>query len=109
MGCGRDSKRVRVTACGVPCHAASSFGWHVPHTALPTQSRVDASVWPASSTVTTSTNTFVTDRKLPCLAAPWYLDSVTAHVIGLTGGIASGKSTVARLLVERGATVIDAD
>lgn len=32
-----------------------------------------------------------------------------AHVIGLTGGIASGKSTVARLLVARGAAVIDAD
>lgn len=30
-------------------------------------------------------------------------------VIGLTGGIASGKSTVARLLKQRGATVIDAD
>ncbi|MCP5071284.1 MAG: dephospho-CoA kinase [bacterium] len=30
-------------------------------------------------------------------------------VIGLTGGIASGKSTVARLLGERGARVIDAD
>lgn len=30
-------------------------------------------------------------------------------VIGLTGGIASGKSTVARLLAERGAAVIDAD
>jgi dephospho-CoA kinase len=35
--------------------------------------------------------------------------SVTAHVIGLTGGIASGKSAVARLLVERGAAVVDAD
>jgi dephospho-CoA kinase len=34
---------------------------------------------------------------------------VTAQVIGLTGGIASGKSAVAKLLVERGATVIDAD
>jgi dephospho-CoA kinase len=34
---------------------------------------------------------------------------VTAHVIGLTGGIASGKSTVAKLLAERGAAVIDAD
>jgi dephospho-CoA kinase len=31
------------------------------------------------------------------------------RVIGLTGGIASGKSTVGRLLRERGATVIDAD
>ena len=30
-------------------------------------------------------------------------------VIGLTGGIASGKSTVARLLAEQGATVVDAD
>lgn len=30
-------------------------------------------------------------------------------VIGLTGGIASGKSTVARLLSELGAAVIDAD
>lgn len=30
-------------------------------------------------------------------------------VVGLTGGIASGKSTVAALLVEKGACVIDAD
>jgi len=34
---------------------------------------------------------------------------VAVHVIGLTGGIASGKSTVARLLAERGAAVVDAD
>ncbi len=34
---------------------------------------------------------------------------MTVHVIGLTGGIASGKSTVARMLVERGAAIIDAD
>jgi dephospho-CoA kinase len=34
---------------------------------------------------------------------------VTVHVIGLTGGIASGKSTVAKLLVARGAAVVDAD
>ena len=32
-----------------------------------------------------------------------------AHVIGLTGGIASGKSTVARLLAARGAAIVDAD
>ena len=31
------------------------------------------------------------------------------HHIGLTGGIGSGKSTVAGLLAERGAAVIDAD
>jgi dephospho-CoA kinase len=31
------------------------------------------------------------------------------RVIGLTGGIASGKSTVARLLGERGAPIVDAD
>ncbi|HEY0477392.1 MAG TPA: dephospho-CoA kinase [Kofleriaceae bacterium] len=34
---------------------------------------------------------------------------MTVHVIGLTGGIASGKSTVARLLVARGAALVDAD
>ena len=34
---------------------------------------------------------------------------MTAQVIGLTGGIASGKSTVGQLLVERGAVVVDAD
>jgi dephospho-CoA kinase len=34
---------------------------------------------------------------------------VTVHVIGLTGGIASGKSTVARLLARRGAAIVDAD
>lgn len=31
------------------------------------------------------------------------------HLLALTGGIASGKSTVARRLAERGAVVIDAD
>ena len=30
-------------------------------------------------------------------------------VVGLTGGIGSGKSTVARLLAERGAVIVDAD
>jgi dephospho-CoA kinase len=32
-----------------------------------------------------------------------------AAIIGLTGGIASGKSTVSSLLKEKGFTVIDAD
>lgn len=31
------------------------------------------------------------------------------YLIGLTGGIASGKSTIARRLAERGAIVVDAD
>jgi dephospho-CoA kinase len=30
-------------------------------------------------------------------------------IIGLTGGIATGKTTVARMLEERGATIVDAD
>jgi dephospho-CoA kinase len=34
---------------------------------------------------------------------------MTTVLVGLTGNIASGKSTVARLLSERGATIIDAD
>jgi dephospho-CoA kinase len=34
---------------------------------------------------------------------------LTAFRIGLTGGIGSGKSTVAKLLAQRGAAVIDAD
>ncbi|HAF72104.1 MAG TPA: dephospho-CoA kinase, partial [Corynebacterium variabile] len=31
------------------------------------------------------------------------------HIIGLTGGIGSGKSTVSARLAELGATVVDAD
>jgi dephospho-CoA kinase len=34
---------------------------------------------------------------------------VRVHVIGLTGGIASGKSTVSAILVENGAALLDAD
>ncbi len=35
--------------------------------------------------------------------------TMASRVIGVTGGIGSGKSAVARLLAERGAAVIDAD
>lgn len=48
-------------------------------------------------------------RGYPAFGAAWYGSRVTVHVIGLTGGIASGKSSVARMLVERGAAVVDAD
>jgi dephospho-CoA kinase len=34
---------------------------------------------------------------------------MATRVIGLTGGIASGKSTVGRMLAELGATIVDAD
>jgi dephospho-CoA kinase len=37
------------------------------------------------------------------------IDSGAVQMIGLTGGIGSGKSTVAALLVGRGAVVVDAD
>jgi dephospho-CoA kinase len=37
------------------------------------------------------------------------LDSAAVQMIGLTGGIGSGKSTVAALLVAKGAIVVDAD
>ena len=35
--------------------------------------------------------------------------SMSTLIVGLTGGIGSGKSTVSGLLVDRGATLIDAD
>src|SRR5437762_14330327 len=37
------------------------------------------------------------------------INSAAVLMVGLTGGIGSGKSTVASLLAERGAVVIDAD
>jgi dephospho-CoA kinase len=37
------------------------------------------------------------------------VESSTVLLVGLTGGIGAGKSTVARLLTERGAVVIDGD
>lgn len=48
--------------------------------------------------------------KLLRRAASWYpIEVASATVIGLTGGIASGKSAVAALLRQRGAAVVDAD
>ena len=50
----------------------------------------------------------------PTLAREWTRstcggEDIQMLVIGLTGNIGSGKSTVAQLLSERGATIIDAD
>ena len=47
----------------------------------------------------------------PCgeAGAPGPLTSGAVLVIGLTGGIGSGKSTVSALLAEKGAVVVDAD
>ncbi|MGH7670855.1 MAG: dephospho-CoA kinase [Gemmatimonadaceae bacterium] len=42
-------------------------------------------------------------------AAPPLTVTVPMLLVGLTGNIASGKSTVARMFAERGATIIDAD
>ena len=54
---------------------------------------------------------FPSGRFLPWSAAfgPARATRPPMLLIGLTGNIASGKSTVARLLSERGATIIDAD
>jgi dephospho-CoA kinase len=45
--------------------------------------------------------------RAPLAPGPWKHGAIP--VIGLTGGIASGKSEVARLLAERGSIIIDAD
>jgi len=56
------------------------------------------------------TSTACTSLPFPRLRVEWPADRVVSvYLIGLTGGIASGKSTVARRLVEHGAVHIDAD
>lgn len=45
---------------------------------------------------------------MPGIADP-SVESPPVLLVGLTGGIGSGKSTVARVLAERGAVVVDAD
>lgn len=110
---GAAGSRRFVAACGVACHAARCAGWHAPHAALPVQSRraAVAAVASASSTARApaSAGRATMAARLPAFCAPWYGSRVAVHVIGLTGGIASGKSTVARMLIERGAAIVDAD
>ncbi len=48
-------------------------------------------------------------KVFPGVFAGPYLDSAAVQMIGLTGGIGSGKSTVAALLAAQGAVIIDAD
>lgn len=45
----------------------------------------------------------------PPVIVTWPASMVRVYLIGLTGGIASGKSVVSERLAERGAVVIDAD
>lgn len=57
----------------------------------------------------------MTGKRVECKIPPANLNSDNCHLtfkmflIGLTGNIASGKSTVANMLAEQGARVIDAD
>src|SRR5215212_11455642 len=48
-------------------------------------------------------------RPLPGLLHYYLEEEATMLAVGLTGNIGSGKSTVAQMLSERGATIIDAD
>lgn len=104
-------------ACAVFFQAASSWGWHAPHAALPDQSRRAAAARDAPSADRSSAASAALEieeriaDKLLRRAASWYPIGVAsaATVIGLTGGIASGKSAVAMLLRQRGASVVDAD
>jgi dephospho-CoA kinase len=44
-----------------------------------------------------------------CRSRLYDYNGAVSNIIGLTGGIGAGKSTVASLLVDRGAVIIDAD
>ena len=46
---------------------------------------------------------------VPTLPSHRFPNATSMLLVGLTGNIGSGKSTVAQLLSERGATIIDAD
>ena len=43
------------------------------------------------------------------MSQPYSLASTALHRYALTGGIGSGKSTIASLFVEQGAFLVDAD
>lgn len=122
-------------ACAVARHAASCAGWQAPQRSLPIQSRAAAVASAGAATASAIIASPIaaertaaraatarlpawllarrrlTARNLPCRGPPWYRIQVAsaALTIGLTGGIASGKSAVAAELRRRGAAVIDAD
>lgn len=103
-------------AWAVARQAASSAGWQLPQRALPVQSRPAAHTAPGAPASAAHTRPSLHVRESTAATYParpslWYRIDVAspAIVIGLTGGIASGKSAVAARLRQRGAAVIDAD
>jgi len=64
-------------------------------------------VGPGTSVLRTKYSLLYVRHISPTFAAP--LSRTHVLLVGLTGNIGSGKSTVAQLLSERGATIIDAD
>lgn len=58
-------------------------------------------------TATNDSNVFLQEK--PSATAATHLSTVAMIVVGLTGGIATGKSTVTSLLRKQQVTVIDCD
>ena len=68
--------------------------------------------FPAPTRAYIADDRYVRDRWTPWMASSGVsrpVASSTVLLVGLTGGIGAGKSTVAELLTERGAIVIDGD